>query len=90
MLQWHPRKPRHRNSVIKTPANSCQPLLTVAGPTTQCGTKTAAMPSQIHPLVVRAVTIEVSLPEMKMAIKDNHVFKKRSMSSKALVSGILS
>ena len=79
----------HRNSVIETPTNGCQPLLTVAGPTAQCGTKTAAVPSLTTNGWIWAVTIEVLLPEMKMAGEDNHLFKKRSKSSKALVQAFL-
>lgn len=78
--------------VIKTSATGRQPLRTVAGPTARRGMKTAAAPSQIHPLdeikkpvkeVARAVAIEVAPPEMKMAVEEDRVFKKRRTSSEA-------
>ena len=62
----------------QTSVNGHQPLLMVAGPTAQCGTKTAALPSQIHPL--RAYQ-RSSATWNEDAAKDDRVFKKQSMSS---------
>lgn len=79
--------------VIKTSTTGRQPLRTVAGLTTRRGTRAAAAPSQIHPLqdikeqpakeVARTVTVVAPPPEMKMAVEDDRVFKKRRTSSEA-------